>query len=655
MRKIPPFSSRDRFATPPIRSVLGTKLANSIGMFRSKTNTPCRLRARLRLVLAIAISVLATAGGASPARGVATGVTTSTESWRWLGSVGGGREHSIALAQSAFGDVAVGDLTGVSWWRDNLRERAVLPGVRDLAFDATGLLWIATSDGLYSWSRTGRPFRKRLGGGEAGNRIARVAVSHFTLLLATDAGAVWSSDGKIFQRLGASAAAAPISHVALRPARFDRSTGVAPLESRNEFGSGVSTSSAATAGVAQAWIYGAGRLSVIRGLESSSGMRVTSSETVSIALPSAGLGIREPGAPGDQRSVVDLVIDPGGHHLHLVFEDSIAWRSIDRRADSSSQSASGWRFERPNLPPGASIRALGWAAGRVWIATDHGLLAGDTIRGPFRRAASPVGTTNCAEIQAGDFPTASALDAMPTSTRALALCRTGLFALFTSSAGVTVDVDVTPIPFRSPTDLALVELPPDPPLAEIRRRAFLRAGLTVGRSHDLWDRLRRRAYWPELELRFDLDFDYDDERDFDQAFLSGDTRFLRDRTRDEGHSYHAGIALDWDLGEAVFPLESVDLSRELRQVVTLRDDVADEINQLYFERQAIRESLGAARPIELAEAARLRWRARELDAGLDAWTGGWISQWRSLQRIGSTPDRASRPDWSHQPETHHPK
>jgi hypothetical protein len=171
----------------------------------------------------------------------------------------------------------------------------------------------------------------------------------------------------------------------------------------------------------------------------------------------------------------------------------------------------------------------------------------------------------------------------------------------------------------------------------------------------LWDRLRRRAYWPELELRFDLDFDYDDERDFDQAFLSGDTRFLRDRTRDEGHSYHAGIALDWDLGEAVFPLESVDLSRELRQVVTLRDDVADEINQLYFERQAIRESLGAARPIELAEAARLRWRARELDAGLDAWTGGWISQWRSLQRIGSTPDRASRPDWSHQPETHHPK
>jgi hypothetical protein len=109
------------------------------------------------------------------------------------------------------------------------------------------------------------------------------------------------------------------------------------------------------------------------------------------------------------------------------------------------------------------------------------------------------------------------------------------------------------------------------------------------------------------------------------------------------------IEFDWDLGGIVYPLESVDLSRELRQVVSLRDDVSDEINQLYFERQTIREKLSArsptASPIEDAEAVRLHWRAQELDAGLDAWTGGWISLWRGLQPVFQGPDSNS-----HHPE-----
>ena len=38
--------------------------------------------------------------------------------------------------------------------------------------------------------------------------------------------------------------------------------------------------------------------------------------------------------------------------------------------------------------------------------------------------------------------------------------------------------------------------------------------------------------------------------------------------------------LDWDLGNLAYPDDSVDLSRELRQVTSLRDDVSDEIHQL---------------------------------------------------------------------------
>jgi hypothetical protein len=309
--------------------------------------------------------------------------------------------------------------------------------------------------------------------------------------------------------------------------------------------------------------------------------------------------------PDRELSLRDLVIDPDGERLHMVFDDLIAWRPLD--GDEPTMSAIEWRIERPILPPGALIRRLGWALGRVWIASDHGLLEADSLSGPFQRSASPVGTTDCVEIQGS------------ATGGALALCRSGLFA-YPDLGGVG-----SPVAASSSQPI----LPPDPPLAEIRRRALRRAGITAERSEGLWERLRRRAWWPEVDLKFDTVLDYGQNRDSDQTFVSGGTHQLFDRTRDEDQSYRAGIQLGWDLGGVVYPLESVDLSRELRQVVSLRDDVNDEINQLYFERQSIRERLAAPVAMEPEEAARLRWRAQELDAGLDSWTGGWISAWRS--------------------------
>ena len=532
-----------------------------------------------------------------PAGAVVDTAPAFAQGWRRLGSGGLRSEQPVALAQAGNGDVAVGDLAGVSWWRDDARARAVLPLVRDLAFDSRGVLWIATSGGLYSWRRADRPTPRRLRGGEASNRIHRIAVSNSALLVATGAGAYWSSDGKIFQPLRVSGAGTLVSHVAIRAASFDRSARQAGRPHP---------------GQAQAWIFGSGRLSLVRGLEASSGMRVT--DVQSLPLP----------RPGSEQKPVDLVIDPSGGRLYFVFEDAIAWRSIEDEPRASA--STGWHFERPGLPPGAVIRRLGWAAGRVWIATDHGLLEGQTVQGPFQRAASPVGTTDCVDIQSR------------VRGAALALCRAGLFVLDLFGSG-NAELLATSLP----------ALLPDPPLEEIRRRALVRAGLTARRAHGMWERLRRRAFWPDVELRFDVDFDFEHQRDDDEAFISGDMRRLFDRTRDEGRRYQAAIELDWDLGGVVYPLESVDLSRELRQVVSLRDDVADEINQLYFERQTIREKLSAPAPaggsIETGEVARLQWRARELDAGLDAWTGGWISRWRALQSGSPDPEfHSDHPD-----------
>lgn len=570
-------SGEDRRTAACVRRRLGGRPGRRPHSQRSaRTN---RLPLTIGLALACSLWLIP-----APTRAIVETGSVLSEGWRRIESVGGRSSKPRVLAQAENGDIAVGDLAGVSWWRDAVRERAVLRFVRDLAFDSQGDLWIATLDGLYLWRRADRPERRRLRDGDASNRIHRIAVSRSALLIATGSGAYWSSDGRIFQPLRVFGATTAVSQVAIRAASFDRPAGD---ELRPHLGR------------AQAWVFGAGRLALVRGLEAASGMRVT--DVQNLPLP----------RPGNGDLPVDLVIDSSGRRLFLVYEDVIAWRSIEDTSPAAA--SSGWQIERPGLPPGAVIRRLGWAAGRVWLATDHGLLEAETLKGPFRRAASPVGTTACVDIQPSQ------------RDRVLALCRTGLFVL-------------NRFPEDEPHRLMRSHpvLPPDPPLEEIRRRALVRAGLTASRAHGMWDRLRRRAFWPEIGLRFEVDYDFDDERDKDQAFLSGDTRYLFDRKRDEDRHYGAVIEFDWDLGGVVYPLESVDLSRELRQVVSLRDDVADEINQLYFERQTIREKLSSLaptdEPIGASEATRLFWRARELDAGLDAWTGGWISRWRSSLR-----------------------
>jgi hypothetical protein len=58
----------------------------------------------------------------------------------------------------------------------------------------------------------------------------------------------------------------------------------------------------------------------------------------------------------------------------------------------------------------------------------------------------------------------------------------------------------------------------------------------------------------------------------------------------------------------------------------LRDNVLDELAQLYFDRRRALLALDSQPDKGSPEAVALRLRAEELAAGLDAWTGGWFSR-----------------------------
>jgi hypothetical protein len=289
------------------------------------------------------------------------------------------------------------------------------------------------------------------------------------------------------------------------------------------------------------------------------------------------------------------------------------------------------------LPPGATLRALRPVPQGFWLVTDRGPLFAERLAGPFERAGWQVGASDCVDLERRDDDSLHVV------------CRSGIFVASSGSATAPLPPSIPPPstdPDRPATPGAAewvssgrraLELPPDPPLEVLRSRALVRSGLDAAWTARLRRGLGRRGFWPEVELGFGADFDDDDRRDADQSFVSGDTRRLYDRSRDRGRHFEATLRLDWDLGEIVYPRDSVDLSRELRQIVSLRDDIADEINALYFERQRIREQLARGEPEEPGAAALAHARALEIEAGLDAWTGGFVSQWR---RLAANDDRA---------------
>ena len=91
------------------------------------------------------------------------------------------------------------------------------------------------------------------------------------------------------------------------------------------------------------------------------------------------------------------------------------------------------------------------------------------------------------------------------------------------------------------------------------------------------------------------------------------------------------MTLQWDLGDTAFDERWIDVSREGRLLAALRDDVLDEVNQLYFERQRVLAELAALPADDPASLGR-RLRTEELAAGLDGWTGGWFTR-----RLGGIP------------------
>jgi hypothetical protein len=311
-----------------------------------------------------------------------------------------------------------------------------------------------------------------------------------------------------------------------------------------------------------------------------------------VSRPGAARQLILPDAP-TSNGPVDVVFAVGAADAVVLFSDALAVRA---------EREGPWRVLRPTLAPGARIERLVQATGLVWLATDRGLWWATALEDVWRRAAPPVGTQPVADL-------------VGTQER-----------LFAASARAVREArERAPASPAMPAPRSLFA--GDPSIAALHRAVLAHLELEPARIRELRRGVARRGWLPIVSLRVAGGGDRDTDIDFDEAFVSGDTRYTVDRTRRSGNDFDALLTFSWDLGDVAYHPEAIDVSREAREVMKLRDDVLDEVNQAYFERRALLTQLEAG-GAELApqEALRLRLRAAELSAGIDGWTGGWFQR-----------------------------
>jgi hypothetical protein len=540
---------------PGRRAVGGTALAEPPPVSLRRPRSRCLRLAAPRVPGLLVAALLAGAGVRAAAPQL------PEVAWRSRSGLPGIRDAEALALEPASGRIALGDARGVWLLEGEAAPRRVLGRgpVRDLLFRPGGALLAATDRGLYRIEPEGRVRYLRLGRGR-GSRARRLAASGPAVVVGTEDGLYASQGGESFERLDAVLPGGPVDAVALRPA---------------DDGLELWTSS-------QGALYRA-RLRPGPG-------------------PSAAVdGVEAPAiadGPGS-REAVDLAVDRDGAEVIVLSPQHVALLRGGR-----------WRSEALGLPAGARARRLGAGAGRVWIATDGGVVAAEGWGGPWRRAAPPAGSAATSALAgAGD--------------RVLALGERGLLEGRLRLPGSAPEA--APLAGGLATDAYLWRLREEPSVQQVHAAALRWLSLGPERMRSLRRRVDRRGWLPDLAIRGGTSRGQSLRRLEDQAQSSGVVYDLFDRQRDRGTDYDVSVVLEWSLGDLVFDPDALDVSKEARDVIELRDEVLDEVTQLYFERRRTLLALTAATG-DATERARLRLRADELAAGLDAWTGGFFSR-----------------------------
>ena len=175
-------------------------------------------------------------------------------------------------------------------------------------------------------------------------------------------------------------------------------------------------------------------------------------------------------------------------------------------------------------------------------------------------------------------------------------------------------------------DLLRAAFEGDPPVSVLRAAATALALAEPERARSLVARARWAGLLPEVRVRLDRRFSRTESLDLGRsaadAFV---TPVGVDSINDMRYEWRA----TWDLGRIVFNPDEVGASTHALRMAEVRREIETVVIRLYFERRRLKAEALASDATDTTPRVRGEIHIQELEAELDALTGGAFSRWRS--------------------------
>jgi hypothetical protein len=173
----------------------------------------------------------------------------------------------------------------------------------------------------------------------------------------------------------------------------------------------------------------------------------------------------------------------------------------------------------------------------------------------------------------------------------------------------------------------------DPPVAFLRAAATALALAEPDRARAMVSRARWAALLPELRVRLDRRFSRTESLDLGRSPADPlATPVGVDSINDMRYEWRA----TWDLGRIVFNPDEVGASSHALRMAEVRREIETVVIRLYFERRRLKAEALASDSSDGGPGPLGEIRIQELEAELDALTGGAFSRW-GRSRAGETP------------------
>jgi hypothetical protein len=172
----------------------------------------------------------------------------------------------------------------------------------------------------------------------------------------------------------------------------------------------------------------------------------------------------------------------------------------------------------------------------------------------------------------------------------------------------------------------------DPPVTVLRAAATALAQAEPERASSLVTRARWAGLLPDVRVRLDRRFARTESLDLGRSATDPSTPVGVDANNDLRYELRA----TWELSRIVFNPDEIGASAHALRMADVRREIESAVIRLYFERRRLKAEALASDASDTATGVRLELHIAELEAELDALTGGAFSRWRSTRTGAST-------------------